>query len=154
MSLLEEGTEQSWTQALDIYEQGAHSKSVATVKLDKPVGTLLKKGTDVIGFSGGDLIREVRGSLLEDVEATSFTLQIQYDTSSIQSRYNDCQVGGNPDPNIDGCKLMQFLILDHHCLISVMADGKFYEKYIECCALLGGAFVTWILCLSRFAMHN
>ena len=108
MKYLEDGTEQSWQFANDIYEMGAHSKTVATVKLGKPIGKDVKKGVDVIGFSGntgGDnvVIREVRGSVYEDTASTSLTLKMKYETSTIQSRYLDCQVGGNPDPNIDGC---------------------------------------------------
>ena len=97
------GTDEGMANALKIYTQGAFSKSYAEVTLDDPLANSLPQGTEVIGTStNGD---EVRGSVLDEAESGDRIVRVQYDTTSVQASYVGCQVGGNPNPVFDRCKL-------------------------------------------------
>jgi hypothetical protein len=95
------GTNQAYVEAQDIYEQGAFSKSVATVTLNAALSVPISAGTAVTGTGVND--EEVIGKVYAAATAGDETLRIQYDVNSIQSSYVGCQVGANPDPVTDGC---------------------------------------------------
>jgi hypothetical protein len=104
LEYLSYGTDDAWISAYGIYAQGAHSLSVATVKVNNGLDTPVKKGAPVIGFSTGTRVTEVRGKLVADYPANAPSIRIQYDTISVQDRYVGCQVGGSPTPNTDLCE--------------------------------------------------
>jgi hypothetical protein len=96
------GTDESFAIAKSIYTDGAFSKSFATVTLTTALMQPLNKGDEVIGATEtGD---EVNGKLLKDYPLGSPTIDVQYETNSIQSSYVGCQVGANPIPMAEGCK--------------------------------------------------
>jgi hypothetical protein len=98
-------TDSSYLAAKAIYERGAFSKSVATVTLDTALTGPLNKDTKVLGTSVDGT--EINGSLLEDIPSGSTMIKIQYDTTTLQSKYVGCQVGANPEPVLDGCFMAQ-----------------------------------------------
>jgi hypothetical protein len=93
-------TVQSQQNAKDIYQDGAFSKSVAQVTLDTALTTTLDKGATVIGTGP---VGEIRGKLYATYGSGISVIQIQYETNENQQLYVGCQVGANPDPNLDGC---------------------------------------------------
>mmetsp|Transcript_17620 Transcript_17620/g.49862 ORF Transcript_17620/g.49862 Transcript_17620/m.49862 type:complete len:501 (-) Transcript_17620:120-1622(-) len=100
-SLLATGTTQSIQQAKDVYEKGAFSKTVATVTVSPSLATAIAKGTKLSGKTADGT--QVDGTLFEAYTANSGTLRFQYEVNSKQAQYVNCQVGANPDPNIEGC---------------------------------------------------
>ncbi len=97
--LLKKGTETTFTQALDIYEEGSFSKSYAEIQLDSGAPSKIDADT-VVTVTMGDLI--VVGTVMEDVPEGTQAISIQYKVNE-QGGYN-CNVGGNPSPILDGCK--------------------------------------------------
>ncbi|KAG7346339.1 low iron-inducible periplasmic protein [Nitzschia inconspicua] len=95
------GTDQSFATAKNIYTNGAHSKSVASVTLNSGLLNAIPAKTPVSGRSASG--QEVVGTTLEDYPAGATTIEIQYNTISIQAQYVGCQVGGSPTPNLQGC---------------------------------------------------
>jgi hypothetical protein len=95
------GTNQAYSIAKSIYEEGAFSKSVASVTLSAALTAPISKGASVIGQAGGV---EVRGTVFDDYPANTLAIQVQYDVNSVQSSYVGCQVGSNPNPNTELCK--------------------------------------------------
>jgi hypothetical protein len=98
------GTNQAYSIAKDVYENGAFSKSVALVTLTEPLTAPIAKGASVIGQSGADGAGEVKGTVFDDYPANTSVIQVQYDVNAVQSSYVGCQVGANPNPNTLGCK--------------------------------------------------
>jgi hypothetical protein len=95
------GTSQSFAKAREIYEKGAHSKSIATVTLTQdPVGPI-NEGTEVSGTTQSGA--QVTGKVYAGVSSGQRSVQIQYDTISIQNEYVGCRVGANPEPMTTGC---------------------------------------------------
>ena len=94
-------TPEGYSKALDIYRDGAFSKSFATVKLNQALSAPLNDGTPVIGKNGNGI--EVAGKVLGNFPVSSTEINVQYQTNSIQSNYVGCQVGANPTPNTEGC---------------------------------------------------
>jgi hypothetical protein len=95
-------TNQAYSTAKNIYTQGAHSKSVATVILSSGLLQSLKADTEVTGMSA-DNSTEIAGRLYEDFAAGTTVIKVQYQTTDIQANYVGCQVGARPEPNTDGC---------------------------------------------------
>jgi hypothetical protein len=95
-------TNQAFKKAKAIYEEGAHSKSVATVTLSTAVKQSLKADTSVTGLSL-DGKTEVAGRLYEDYSVGTTTIKVQYQTIDVQAKYVGCQVGARPEPNTVGC---------------------------------------------------
>ncbi len=95
------GTEASFAAAKKIYQEGAFSKSVASVRLSAPLGSALEKGTPITGVTADG--KMVVGKAYEDSAAGATILLVQYQTSDSQSNYVECQVGANPNPNTSGC---------------------------------------------------
>lgn len=98
-------TDSSYTKAKEIYEKGAHSKSIAEVTITGGAPGKIPAGTEVKGkTASGD---EVRGKTEGEVASGASTLRIQYATTDIQDQYVNCQVGAlGAAGNTDGCKLL------------------------------------------------
>lgn len=94
-------TAQSFDVAKNIYTQGAHSKSVATVTLNSGILNAVPAGTSVSGSSPSGT--EIVGTIYKDYSAGATSIEIQYQTIAIQSSYVGCQVGASATPNTDGC---------------------------------------------------
>lgn len=95
------GTEEGMANALRIYTEGAFSKSYAEITLDTPLTSTLPKGTEVVGTNTNN--DEIRGTILDEAEASDKIIRVQYATTGVQESYVGCQVGGNPEPVFDGC---------------------------------------------------
>jgi hypothetical protein len=91
----------SFSDARAIYEQGAHSLSVATIQLDTPLQRDMLARSVVSGKtqSGRDLV----ASLLSYTPARATTLDIVYPVSTEEGA-PQCQAGGSIVPKTDGCK--------------------------------------------------
>jgi hypothetical protein len=99
--LLNKGSDTTFTQALDIYEEGSFSKTFAEIQLDSGALSKIDAGTVVtVTIDGSTVI----GTVMDDVPAGTKAVSIQYKVSE-QGGYN-CNVGGNPSPVLDGCKLL------------------------------------------------
>ena len=90
----------SFGKAQRIYEEGAHSKSIAVITLTSAPNGPINAGATVTGV--GENGSQVTGTVLENV-ANSQTVEVQYDTIAIQNEYVGCRVGANPDPYTAGC---------------------------------------------------
>jgi hypothetical protein len=98
--LLNKGSDATFTQAQDIYEQGSFSKTYAEIQLDSGAVTKIDADTVVsVTIDGSTVI----GAVMDDVPVGTKAVSIQYKVSE-QGGYN-CNVGGNPTPVLDGCKL-------------------------------------------------
>ena len=95
------GTNQAYVRAQRIYEDGAFSKSVATVTLNAALSVPISAGTVVTGTAVNG--KQVDGKVYGAAKTGDQTLRIQYGVNSIQSSYVGCQVGANPNPVTDGC---------------------------------------------------
>jgi len=93
--------DESYAAALAVYQDGAFSKSVAVVTLNAPLAVDVSKGTPIIGVSADGTV--VQGKAYEDNAAGATEILIQYKTTDSQKNYVGCQVGANPEPNIEGC---------------------------------------------------
>lgn len=100
------GTDEGKENAENVYRNGGHSKSYATVTLDAALDSAVPAGTEVIGQNeNGD---EIRGTVMSAAAAGANTLEVQYATTDRQETYVNCQVGGLPDPNLQGCKCLLY----------------------------------------------
>jgi hypothetical protein len=95
-------TDASFLKAKAIYSKGAFSKSTASVTLSTALTGPLLKSAKVTGKSADGT--DINGSMLEDVEAGTKVIKVQYDTTTLQASYVGCQVGANPAPVTEGCK--------------------------------------------------
>ena len=116
-------TMEGYTTAYNIYRNGGHSQSIATLTSSFPSTSpsrvdrnsssfgdvtqfaLIRRGTRVIGLSNsGDTIR---GVIHEDVPMGSNTIQVQYDNYRYDVKVDDpnqyCRVGALPKPETKGC---------------------------------------------------
>mmetsp|Transcript_7559 Transcript_7559/g.15684 ORF Transcript_7559/g.15684 Transcript_7559/m.15684 type:complete len:511 (+) Transcript_7559:105-1637(+) len=94
-------TADGFEKAKAIYEKGGNSKSVAYIKLDTGLPNELTKGTDITGKnSSGETINGVSYS---SYAAGVTNIIVQYQTSTIQERYVNCQVGALQITNTVGC---------------------------------------------------
>ena len=96
------GTDQGRQQALKVYTEGAFSKSYAEVTLTQGLLVDVAKGTTVIGTTADG--KEVRSQTMTDTSSGDTVLLLQYHASPVQASWTDCHVGGNPEPNTNGCK--------------------------------------------------
>lgn len=89
--------------AKSVYEDGAFSKSYAEITLGgNGLPYDIEKGAK---FSGPATVSgTTTGAAIKAYNMGDKVIQVQYTTSEKQSTYVNCQVGGNPDPNLDGCK--------------------------------------------------
>lgn len=95
------GSELSFEKARRIYEEGGHSKSVASVTLSSPLTKRMDKFTEVKGKSADGM--PTYGKLLDTYVIGDSKIEIQYKTTDQQKNYVYCQVGGLPKPNLQGC---------------------------------------------------
>jgi hypothetical protein len=97
--LLKKGTDTTFTQAFDIYEEGSFSKTFAEIQLDSGAPSKIDANT-LITVTIDDSI--VVGTVMDDVPAGTQALSIQYKVN--EQGGSTCNVGGNPSPVLDGCK--------------------------------------------------
>ena len=96
------GTDQGFQAALRIYTEGAFSKSYAEITLT--TGVAVDVGKDVTVFGRAADGTQIRGKTMTAVKTGDTVLEIEYHASPVQAQWTNCHVGGNPEPNTDGCK--------------------------------------------------
>jgi hypothetical protein len=84
-----------------IYEQGGNSKSYAEITVPA-LTTKVNKGDALSGVTSAGL--PVTGTAYDEADVGATLLQFQYDTTSDQASYVNCQVGGLVEKNLVGCK--------------------------------------------------
>lgn len=89
------GTAAGRNNALDVYRLGANSKSYSLLTLDIPLFLALEKGTSIYGYTQNGI--EIQGVLRRFVGEGTRVIAVEYDVP------NNCKVGGNPRPVLDGC---------------------------------------------------
>lgn len=94
-------TDQGFAAAMKVYSQGAFSKPYAEVQLDQPLPVDVAKGVEVFGQRADG--KFVRGSTAAAFKTGESIIQVQYHAGTQQETYHDCHVGGNPEPNTEGC---------------------------------------------------
>lgn len=94
-------TTESFQKALNIYINGAFSKSVAKVTLASPLTSAVAEGDQITGLNDDGV--EVVGKAYASYSTGADVIEIQYQTLDIQENYVGCQVGANPNPNTVGC---------------------------------------------------
>jgi hypothetical protein len=98
--LLKTGTEATFKQARNIYEDGSFSKSIADIQLDTGAPSKIDAGTVVtVTLSDASI---VVGTVRNDVSEGTQAVSIQYQVG--EEGGSTCNVGGNPSPILDGCK--------------------------------------------------
>jgi hypothetical protein len=97
--LLKKGTDTTFTQAFDIYEEGSFSKSYAEIQLNAGAPSKIDANTVVTVTTDGLI---VVGTVMDDVPAGVQAVSIQYKVS--EQGGSTCNVGGHPTPILDGCK--------------------------------------------------
>jgi hypothetical protein len=86
-----------------VYREGAHSESVAKLKLETPLDAEIPEGSEVVGVTTtGDA--QVTGRLMESAKPDQTVVLVRYDVNEIQDNYVNCQVGGSPAPETTGCE--------------------------------------------------
>ncbi|KAL3938264.1 MAG: hypothetical protein SGBAC_006787 [Bacillariaceae sp.] len=98
---LQKETQRGWINGEKIYREGAFSKPVAKIQLISPLNEDVPVGTAVSGVDTGGF--QVYGKLYKDAKAEERELVVQYHINEVQANYVNCQVGGNPAPNVGGC---------------------------------------------------
>ena len=90
--------------AKEVYERGASSMSYAEVTFEEPLASAIEKGTLVVGSSVNGT--EARGTVMEPYDVGSQVIKVAYEVSDVQDSYENCRVGGAPEPYmiLDGCK--------------------------------------------------
>ena len=94
-------TEQGRVIAMKVYTEGAFSKSYAEILLDQPLQVDVAKGVEVIGRSVDDRI--VLGKTMAAFKTGNSIIKVQYTAGKVQTTWTNCHVGGNPNPNMEGC---------------------------------------------------
>jgi hypothetical protein len=85
------GTNDSFQNALRIYNEGGHSKSYAQITLNSPLSADVPEETFIMGNNAEGI--EVAGKAYESYTSGDQVIKVQYRTSDIQSSYVECQVG-------------------------------------------------------------
>lgn len=96
------GTDQGRQKAMKVYAEGAFSKSYAEIQLATALEADVAKGLEVYGLSADQKV--VRGKTAAVFKQGQSIIQVQYHASPQQATWTNCHVGGNPDPNTEGCK--------------------------------------------------
>ena len=84
------GTDTAYENAKVIYQQGGHSKSFASIKLNTPLSASISKETIITGLTA--LGAGVSGKAYSDFNAGDIDIQVQYKTTNIQASYMTCQI--------------------------------------------------------------
>jgi hypothetical protein len=100
---LQKGTNTAYKSAERVYREGAFSKPVAELIFHDPLNQHIPKGTSVIGDAVANGT-EVNGTVLHGAFKGDGHVLVQYDISHVEESFAQCQVGGNPKPNTQGCK--------------------------------------------------
>jgi len=93
--------EDSYASARRIYEEGAFSKSVATVTLVTGLPRDVPKNTPIMGIGSDG--NQIAGVAYADNAAGQTSFIVRYRTSDSQRNYVNCQVGASVNPNLEGC---------------------------------------------------
>ena len=105
--LLSKGTDATFAQAFDIYEEGSFSKSYAKIQLDAGAPSKIDANTVVSVTKDDDSI--VVGTVMDDVLEGTQAVSIKYKVT--EQGGSTCNVGGNPSPILDGCKFNSEIFL-------------------------------------------
>jgi len=105
------GTDQGRQAALKVYVEGAFSDSYAEITLSTPMPLDVGKGVTVFGRAADGT--QVRGKTMTATKSGDTVIEVGYHAAPVQARWTNCHVGGNPEPNTDGCEYqwMSFLCL-------------------------------------------
>lgn len=112
--------------AHNYYAEGAHSLSVATLRLALPLSKLLLKGAEVTGED--EYNHDVTGILYQDASANSQVLLFQYQPKEGDTKL--CRVGALPvdDQIVNGC-------LVREGTVNVASTGEIiaytYDPYVD-----------------------
>ena len=97
------GTIDSYVKAEEIYNEGGHSKSYASIKLSSGLSKALAKGAQItaVSVSGENIV----GKAYSKYEAGDSSIKFQYATTDVQSVHVGCMVGALPsnEHRTDGC---------------------------------------------------
>jgi hypothetical protein len=91
----------AFSTARDIYEQGAHSASVANMRLEAVLPSFVAEGSLVVGSTASG--ETIRASVLSNTQPGSITLSILYAVSSDENILK-CQVRDDFVSITEGCK--------------------------------------------------
>ena len=111
------GTQEGFDKAKKIYERGAYSHPVATLRIIGGVPKKIDHGNLVIGMT--DNHKAVYSTVTTIHEIDGNNLIVAYDSSSIRGDYIPCEVGGSPHPFTEGCTfgiLIAFHLCFHLCV--------------------------------------
>ena len=88
-------TNESWRNALAIYENGGFSKSYALITLSTPLKSEVPKGTAIMVMGKNAAGNEVAGKMNDTTAAgvVNVNVKVQYATTDVQDSYVECQVG-------------------------------------------------------------
>ena len=101
-TLLAKKTNEAFSSAKAIYNNGGNSKSYARVTLTPALAGPLAKGTRITGRSTDGI--EIAGMAYNSYDAGTKEIFVQYATTIIQSSYVGCQVGSLVESiNTEGC---------------------------------------------------
>ena len=94
-------TPEGFEKSRDIYNNGGHSKSYASVILDTGLSGAVSKGAPVLALNKAG--EEVTGKMYSDYDAGVTEIKVQYATLDDQANYVGCQVGALVEPNMNRC---------------------------------------------------
>jgi len=99
--LLSKATNESYSNAQKIYNNGGHSKSHALITLNKPLTSNIARSQKIMGKNANG--EEVSGKSYADYESGVQVIKVLYETSDIMDGYVECQVGALQTVNTLGC---------------------------------------------------
>ncbi|KAL3938377.1 MAG: hypothetical protein SGBAC_006696 [Bacillariaceae sp.] len=101
-SLLTKKTNDAFSSAKAIYNNGGNSKSYAKVTVTPALSISIPKGARITGRSTSGI--EIAGKAYNAYDAGAKEIFVQYATNDIQASYVECQVGSLVEKvNTDGC---------------------------------------------------
>ena len=92
---IKKGTDASFKIAQNIYEQGGHSKSYATLTLTEPLSSAIASKTSIKLIPGAGQ-PTVEGKAYKDAAQGANQVLVQYKTSDAQGEWVKCRVGALP----------------------------------------------------------
>lgn len=94
--ILSTGVESDFLKAYGVYEFGANSRPYAMLSFDRGLPVDVNEGVSIKGNTITN--KPVEGLVLQNAKHGSQTLKVEYIGSP------SCVVGGNPNPQTEGCK--------------------------------------------------
>merc|ERR1719203_760339 len=94
-------TDDSFSNARQIYNNGGNSKSYAALTLTEGLTSDIKKNQAIIGKNADG--NEISGKAYQDYDSGAQNLKVLYETTDIQASYVQCQVGALKETNTQGC---------------------------------------------------